>query len=443
MIKWTLTKRIWLSFITLILIIGLIVGIIYPFSLEKALKEDSFQLIKREQSRYIIPYISNYSNDDKNNGLIQTQHSARDVGHLIVKADTLPTLIGNPIPVSMLNRLIKQAEQQKSEIGDYQLNYEKTTLFYIVHKVQNGYVISFMRDTYTKEMAKKLWTKLFYVFLLAVLIALILTVWLTRYLKSPLVALGNQIEEIAKLNWKKPFEWKSGDEFQKLSDQFEHMRQNLVRYDTSQKHFLQRASHEMKTPIMVIQSYAQSVKDGMYPKEQLAGTMDVIIDEAALMEKRVQKLLYYTKVDSLRDESPEIRSISFGDLAETIISRFSATLPSIKMTVEGANTHISVDEEQWLIVMENLVENALRYAKDEIKLWALTRKDVQEIHIQNDGEPIPEEDLADLFKPFTKGIKGQFGLGLAIVKRIVDRHDGQISVNNTSEGVDFTVTIPI
>jgi len=442
MIKWTLTKRIWLSFITLILIIGLIVGIIYPFSLEQALKEDSFQLIKREQSRYIIPYIANYSNDDKNNGLIQTQHSARDVGHLIVKTDALPTLIGNPIPVSMLNRLIKQAEQQKSEIADYQLNYEKTTLFYIVHKVQNGYVISFMRDTYTKEMAKKLWMKLFYVFLLAVLIALILTIWLTRYLKSPLVALGNQIEEIAKLNWKKPFEWKSGDEFQKLSDQFEHMRQNLVRYDTSQKHFLQRASHEMKTPIMVIQSYAQSVKDGMYPKEQLAGTMDVIIDEAALMEKRVQKLLYYTKVDSLRDESPEIQSISFGDLTETIISRFSATLPSVKMTVEGADTQISVDEEQWLIVMENLVENALRYAKNEITLRAFTRKNVQEIHIQNDGEPIPDEDLEDLFKPFTKGVKGQFGLGLAIVKRIVDRHGGQISVKNTPEGVDFMIMIP-
>lgn len=420
----------------LILIIGLIVGITYPFSLQQALKEDSFDLIKRQQDNF-IPYMQDYLDDEDPNSLIQYQHGPRDVGHIFVSTNNI--VAGESIPVAVLNKMVSQAESQKVTLKEYQISNSNVTLFYIVRKMTNGYIISYMKDTYTKEMAKKLWMKLFYILIFAIVIALILTAWLTRYLKAPLKALGNQIEEISKLNWKKPFKWNSGDEFQQLSNQFENMRQNLVRYDDSQKQFLQRASHEMKTPIMVIQSYAQSVKDGVYPADD---TMDIIMDEAALMEKRVQKLLYYTKVDSLRDERPELKRLIFGPMAESIIARFSGGHPEISMMIEGQEVEIDVDEEQFSIVLENLVENALRYAKSEITLQAKEKEKAREIVVRNDGVPIPEEEKNQLFEPFKKGNKGQFGLGLAIVKRIVERHDGHIEVHNQENGVAFVITLP-
>ncbi|WKB36697.1 HAMP domain-containing protein [Terrilactibacillus sp. S3-3] len=160
---------------------------------------------------------------------------------------------------------------------------------------ESGYLISYMWDTYTNELMQKLWSRLVFIFILAGILSLFIAFWLARYLKRPLDVLGRRFEEIARLNWEKPFEWKSGDEFERLSAQFEKMRLNLIRYDESQKIFLQQASHELKTPIMVVQSYAQSVKDHIFPKGGLNDSMDVIINEASQMGGGVQAALFYPR----------------------------------------------------------------------------------------------------------------------------------------------------
>ncbi len=215
------------------------------------------------------------------------------------------------------------------------------------------------------------------------------------------------------MNWKKPFEWKSGDEFERLSTQFENMRRNLLRYDESQKYFLQQASHELKTPIMVIESYAQSVKDGIYPQGSLDDSMDIIIDEAAQMEKRVRKLLYYTRVDSLRDEKPTLNAFKFGPIAETVKKRLAQQRPGLVVEISGHDVPLNVDEEQWMLVLENLMENALRYAQKFIKLSAVLQENQTQITIENDGATIPEEELKDMFIPFKKGKKGSIRIGVS------------------------------
>lgn len=445
--RWSLSKRIWLSFISLIVIVGLIVGIVYPFSLEQALKDDSFQLIEQEQLRYVVPNLSEYlSPPDADIGrFIASQQAERSVGHLLFYQD-LQGMKGDPLPVSVYRKMVERAKSQEKTVGEYEVDYQGATLYYVVRKIKTEpsgmYLISYMWDTHTKQMVKKLWWKLIYVFLLAGAAALALAAWLSRYLKAPLRALGDRFEEIARLNWKKPFEWNSDDEFRQLSDQFEHMRRNLMRYDESQKQFLQRASHELKTPIMVIQSYAQSVKDGIYPADQLDETMDIIMEEAARMEKRVKKLLYFTRVDSLPEEKPDRNNVRFGDLAKIVKERMAGGRPEVAIDIEGADVPIYVDEEQWLIVLENLVENALRYAKQSIRLKAESAGNEVRLSVENDGEPIPEDEIDLLFEPFSKGKKGQFGLGLAIVKRIVERHGGVIRAQNTAGGVAFEIRLP-
>src|SRR5699024_1377488 len=127
--------------------------------------------------------------------------------------------------------------------------------------------------------------------------------------------------EIAKRNWKTSFQWNKDDEFGRLSNQFEHMRQNLVHYDHSQKTFIQHASHELKTPIMIIHSYAESVKDGILPKDSMEETMDVIVSESMRMDQRVKELIYYSKLDTLKDETPHRETLSFGTIAEKVVER--------------------------------------------------------------------------------------------------------------------------
>jgi two-component system sensor histidine kinase CssS len=440
----SLSKRIWLSFIFLILIVGFIVGLIYPISLQKALERDAYHTIEQVQLEF-MQNMNTYDIPDSHLDFIQKRQAERAVGHILIYQG-LEGMKGDPVPVSVVKQMLDQAAAQQKKVGEYHLTYQGATLYYVVRNLRQepaaAYLISYMWDTSTKQMMQGLWRELIFVLLCAGLAALILGTLLIRYLKAPLKELGNRFEEIAKLNWKKPFEWKSDDEFGKLSKQFEDMRINLIRYDEAQKDFLQRASHELKTPIMIIQSYAQSVKDGVYPEERLDDTMDIILEEAELMEKRVKKLLYYTKVDSLRDEKPNREAVSFGQLAEVIKERFATNRTDVSIAVSGEEVELKVDPEQWLVVLENLVENALRYAKSQITLSARTEGNSQVMTIENDGEPISEAEATRLFEPFNKGKKGQFGLGLAIVKRIVERHKGQIKAENVAGGVRFTITVP-
>ncbi|HET7657169.1 MAG TPA: HAMP domain-containing sensor histidine kinase, partial [Bacillales bacterium] len=269
-----------------------------------------------------------------------------------------------------------------------------------------------------------------------------LAFWLARYLRRPLIMLGNRFEEIAKRNWQSSFKWEKGDEFQHLSEQFEDMRQNLLRYDRSQKTFIQHASHELKTPIMVISSYAQSVKDGILPKENLEDTMDVILSESSRMDQRVKELIYYTKLDTLKDETPKRQEVSFGPVANDLVERLRMQREDVTFRIEGKETVFVVDREQWQVLIENLLENALRYAESEICIGASENRDSAVLEVYNDGETIPEEERNHLFDPFFKGAKGKFGLGLAIVKRIAELHDGEIKVECEEGGTRFIVTVP-
>ncbi|MGV3489026.1 MAG: HAMP domain-containing sensor histidine kinase [Tuberibacillus sp.] len=444
MLNGSLSKRIWLSFILLVLIVGLIVGLIYPISLQKALERDAYRTIEQVQLE-LLQNIDSFDIPDSNLDFIQQQQAERAVGHILIYQG-LQGMKGDPVPVSVVNKMVSNASKQKDKVGEYHLDYQGATLYYVARNLRqepaHAYLISYMWDTNTKQMMRGLWRELIFVLLCAGVAALVLGTLLLRYLKAPLKELGDRFEEIANFNWRKPFDWKSDDEFGKLSNQFEDMRKNLLRYDEAQKNFLQQASHELKTPIMVIQSYAQSVKDGISPSEKLDDTMDIIMEEAYLMEKRVKKLLYYTRVDSLRDEKPMREDVSFGELAEVIKERFANNRQEVAIAINGQETHLNVDPEQWLVVLENLMENALRYAVSRIELSAETKDGTSIVRIENDGEAIPESEMNTLFEPFNKGNKGQFGLGLAIVKRIVERHQGKIKAKNINTGVQFEITIP-
>ncbi|MDD9149428.1 MULTISPECIES: HAMP domain-containing sensor histidine kinase [unclassified Sporolactobacillus] len=446
MFRWTLAKRIWLSFALLVMIIGIIMVVVYPYSIQSALKEDSYETIEQEQLQNVLHQdAGNYGVDNSGSGFLDRQQAVKSVGNLLIDSN-YRQILGNSIPASVFNEMKGHIKQQKASIQRYELVYRGSTLYYVVRRVnvnmETGYLISYMWNTYTNELMHKLWARLIFIFVLTGILGLFIAFWLARYLKRPLDILGSRFEEISRLNWEKPFEWKGDYEFERLSSQFEKMRLNLMRYDESQKVFLQQASHELKTPIMVVHSYAQSVKDGIYPKGDLMDSMDVIIHESEQMEKRVRKLLYFTRFDSLRDQKIHFTRMAFGDIALFIKKRLKTQRPDIRIHVSGEETAVWGDKEQWQTVFENLVENGLRYAKQNIWVTAEERNGETIMVVENDGRKIPENEMEAMFEPFKKGEKGQFGLGLAIVKRIVLHHRGGIRVENSANGVAFIITVP-
>jgi len=442
-----LTQRIWFSFIALILFIGIIIAFIYPLSIQGTLTEESYQIIIQEQERVLNPFSDNELPYRGNIDFIERRKAARSVGHALIINDE-GTYRGDPIPASVLNQMAKNAYFQKQELVRYQLEYEEATLFYVIRKIEyeNGpaYLISYMWDTYRNQMVQQLWKRLLIIVFIAIFVSLFPAIWLTRYLRAPLVELGKRFEQIAKRNWKEPFKWEGGKEFETLSRQFEQMRQNLINYDEGQKTFIQHASHELKTPIMIIKSYAQSIKDGVSSKEALDDTMDVILQEASRMEKRISDMLYFSKLDALKDKNVEqnFEAIRFGTLANEIEERFRFQRNDVSIIIRGEDIEIFGDREQFEIMLDNLVQNAVRYAKDMVILEATETDHDTIISVFNNGSPIAEENIQMLFEPFQKGADGKFGLGLAIVKRIAQLYDGAVRARNADDGVIFEVRIP-
>lgn len=446
MIRLNLTQRIWLSFGLLLFTIGLLTAIIYPLSIKDTLTEETYRIIENEQKGEINPQKQFPGETPKD--FIERRSAARDVGHILIAEQYANPLQGDFVPEEVLVEMAEKAYELKDNKGRYELTYEGATLFYVISKGTNTkgeivYLISYMWDTYRDQMVNRLWLRLVLILLFTGVFSIIPAIWLARYLRFPLTILGRRFEQIAKRNWQEPFHWKGDDEFYVLSKQFEDMRQNLLRHDYAQKTFIQHTSHELKTPIMTIKSYAQSVKDGIMPKKTTEDMMDVILKETQRMEKRVQNMLYYTKLDALKLDVLSKETFEFGELAEDIVERFRYQREDINFEITGSHYKIHGDHEQWSILLDNLVQNALRYASETIRLSAFYKGSYFIVEVFNDGEQLTGVTGDEIFQPFRKGNKGQFGLGLAIVKRIAELHGGKATALNTKNGVAFQIKILI
>ncbi|WP_347552371.1 HAMP domain-containing sensor histidine kinase [Pseudalkalibacillus hwajinpoensis] len=448
MIRLNLTKRIWLSFMILVLLVGVVIAVIYPLSIKGTLTEETYQIIESEQQRYTFPDQDGPLPPETDQDFIERRDAERSVGHTLITRLYRGPLQGDPIPDEVIIEMRKNALDQEEDKARYELTYNnQASLFYVISKVevngQEAYFISYMWDTYRNQMIDRLWWRLIIILLFAMLLSLLPAAWIARYLRRPLTVLGERFEQIANRNWKEPFRWEGDEEFQKLSNQFESMRQNLMRYDKAQKTFIQHASHELKTPIMVIKSYAQSIKDGVMP-DSLDNTMTIILNESDRMDQRVKAMLTYIKLDSIDEPEGNRETFRFGVLAEEISERFMYQRDDVSFTISGEQLQLTADHEQMLTAMDNLVQNALRYAKSKIEMSAIQEENHVRIAVYNDGEPISFQtvDKERLFEPFQKGDKGQFGIGLAIVKKIAERHEGSAEVINLENGVTFSLLIP-
>lgn len=443
MIKINLTRRIWLAFVSLIVLVVLSITIVYPLSIRGTLTEETYRLIENDV-RQLLSGENDYSQFPFQPGFYQAREQRSTVSYLFRVSEAGVSYIDPRLvpPFEVNDEVVRNALEQKRQHGRYETTFDEQTLFYVITKISDSqFLVTYMWDTYRDEMVNRLWERLLYLLLLASALSLFPAIWLKHYLRQPLAVLENHLEQIANRNWQEPLRWEGDKDFERLSYQFERMRQNLNSYDRAQKTFIQHASHELKTPIMVIKSYSQSVKDGILPKENLEQTMDVITEEANRMERRVIDMLYYTKLDQMKKDQLNVGPFPFGKLAYQIEERFRYQRDDVTISVEGAEVVVEADIEQCEVLLENLVENGLRYAKHRLCIRAEQDEKNCYLIVENEGEPI-DADLTKLFNPFYKGNKGKFGLGLAIVKQIAELHRGSARVENTDDGVRFTITLP-
>jgi len=213
------------------------------------------------------------------------------------------------------------------------------------------------------------------------------------------------------------------------------MNQEIKRQEQLKEEMVQNISHDLKTPIATIKSYGESIKDGIYPYETLEKSVDVIIEHATRLEKKVHSLLLLNRMGYLVSEDHGNQRTDMKQVVEKVILSLKVFKPRIRLKTNLTSCSYNGSEEPWRVVVENLLDNALRYAKTEI----IIDLDQAGLRVYNDGIAIPQDRVEQLFNPYEKGTGGQFGLGLAIVKRVVSAYHYTIRVENLDKGVQFII----
>ena len=209
-----------------------------------------------------------------------------------------------------------------------------------------------------------------------------------------------------------------------------------------QQTFFQNASHELKTPLMAIQGYAEGIQAGVMDTGSAA---EVILAESDRMTELVDELLDISKIDMGRQQL----TLSEMDIRELLYDSIRAVEPAaaggITITPDFPETPVMVscDDTRLRRAVTNILSNGVRYARSELRLTCRADKRYVTIRIQDDGDGIAEEDLPHIFDRFYMGRSGKSGIGLALTKEIIHLHKGTIRAYNGDGGAVFEISIPV
>lgn len=297
--------------------------------------------------------------------------------------------------------------------------------------------------------------------------------WLSSKVAKPILELTNISKRMADLEFDVKYESGGSNEVGVLGENFNRMSEELekaisglktannelqtdiekkVQIDEMRKEFLSNVSHELKTPIALIQGYAEGLKENINEDEESREFYcDVIMDEANKMNKMVKKLL---TLNQLECGNEQITMERFD-----IVALIKGTLQSSHILIEQKGVKIRFHEKESIQVwgdefkveevVTNYLTNALNHVNDEkiIEIRILQEDGQVKVCVFNTGNPIPEGDIDKVWIKFYKVDKartreyGGNGIGLSIVKAIMESMHQECGVKNYNNGVEFWFTL--
>ena len=361
-----------------------------------------------------------------------------NVVHILYPTDDskqIQTNANTKIDVELDGLFRENILKQTLDIERYESTKTSLDIVYQIRKVDDSTtIVSFVPQSYMDQFKLTLVNGVVNILLVIVGILFLLLMLWVGYLIHSLKQIEVYINKYRK-GQKAELKLDRNDEVGELGRAIVQMNDEIKRQEQLKEEMVQNISHDLKTPIATIKSYGESIKDGIYPYETLEKSVDVIIEHANRLEKKVHSLLLLNRMGYLIAEDKGNDKTDMKAVIEKVILSLKVFKPSIELKTDLTSCSYYGSEEPWRVVIENILDNALRYAKTEITI------DLKPDYciIYNDGINIPEERIEQLFRPYEKGQGGQFGLGLAIVKRVLTAYHYTIRIKNLSYGVQFII----
>ena len=302
----------------------------------------------------------------------------------------------------------------------------------------------------------------------ALLICLIFAYGVSRWFSRPLIAMAGLADRMSELDFSTKYQGGSTDEIGQLGQSLnrlsayleqtirelrqsnEQLAQEIKekeRIDNMRQEFIVNVSHELKTPIALIQGYAEGLTAGVADDpEDRKYYCDTIADEADHMNKLVMQLLNLSRLE-LGAEQTYSEDIDLHELCAEAVRKTAVLCESRGLTVEYDDTCITVRTDGDLLdqVLMNYLSNAIRYTVDggKIKISAKQTGDCVRLTVFNEGDGLPEEELPKIWEKFYRTDRartreaGGTGIGLSLVRAIADTLHGSCGVENVEGGIVF------
>lgn len=315
--------------------------------------------------------------------------------------------------------------------------------------------------------------RIFYVYIgiAGFILILLLSLFFSRLVSRPLIKLNEMAKKMVHLDFSSLKPIKQKDELGSLANNMLVMAQNLdvalnglkeangklkedmekrLQMEKEQREFFEHASHELKTPLSIVKSFAEGLQDGVSPDKQ-DHYIEVIIEESEKMEVLIKNMLDLAK---LENGVIKLRKTSFllSEMIEDLANKLFciAREKNVEIEIMPKNEqHILADYEWMERVMKNLLINAIRHSEPDSVIRICIELDQESgnsvFQIENTGPQIPEEQLDKIWKRFYRAessrsrMTGGTGLGLAIVQQILSLHGFHYGAENIPGGVRFYI----
>ena len=288
---------------------------------------------------------------------------------------------------------------------------------------------------------------------LAIGIALLLTLVLSRRMTSPIGALAKAARRLGHGDLSQRVRLQGEGEVAALAQAFNSMAADLEYAEQLRRNMVADVAHELRTPLSNIQGYLEAIRDGMIEPD--AAAIRSLDEEARLLSRLVNELQELSLA-----EAGELKLVyQAEDVANLVRQAVGPWQPqliageiSLSLDVSDNLPPVNIDWQRINQVLHNILENAVAHTPrgGTINVAASAKDKWVEISVSDTGEGIPAEDLPHIFERFYRVDKsraratGGSGLGLTIAKRLVEAHGGTITVQSKlGEGSRFSFTLPV
>ncbi|MGM1719931.1 sensor histidine kinase [Bacillus cereus group sp. BceL174] len=305
-----------------------------------------------------------------------------------------------------------------------------------------------------------------YALIIVFLVIILLSFYYSKIIVKPLIKINRVTKKMANFDFSEKLPVTADDEIGGLSGSINTLSVNLKdridrlnvantklqqdiererQLEKTRKEFISGVSHELKTPLSVIRSFAEGIKDGV--SKDTSYYTDVILEETENMNRLIVEMLELAKLES-GTYKLDMTTFSIGELTQQVYTKllFSMEEKHLQVNID-ADPSILVKANRSRIeqVVVNLLSNAIRYTPEgeKIQVSIIEAEDTVKVEIENTGNPIPEESLEKIWDRFYRldasrsRHTGGTGLGLSIVKNILDLHHAEYGVYNTTNSVVF------